>query len=226
MDNQTNWAEVRAVPEFAAAHVKTFINECLVFQHGIRGITAFMSRAFKDFLSKHGIRHAAASPQHPQTTGQNKRTTRTIKDTISSYVCPTHGNWDDYGAAAVFALKTSQHEVTRTTPFELLYGRSPRLPQQHLLGFDTTLQERPARVDSSETLRQVLGALRRSLRAMFMTFPTIQLVPQRASSRKGRALSERTRIDENLPASSACYTTSKHKAKFRTRFGMNINKQE
>lgn len=32
-DYLTKWVEVRAVPDSAAAHVMTFINECLIFQH-------------------------------------------------------------------------------------------------------------------------------------------------------------------------------------------------
>lgn len=33
-------------------------------------------------------------------------------------------------------------------------GRTPRLPQEHHLGLDASLKERPAVLDSSETLQQ------------------------------------------------------------------------
>lgn len=113
-----------------------------------------MSRAFKTLLPKHGIRHAAASPQHPQTNGQVKRSNHTIKDTISSYICPTHEDLDNYVATAVFSLNMSQPEVTLSTPFQLLNVSTPRLPQEHLLGLDTSVQECSAKVDSSDALHQ------------------------------------------------------------------------
>ncbi|KAH6939391.1 hypothetical protein HPB50_017751 [Hyalomma asiaticum] len=92
----TKWLEVRAVSNSAATHVMTSINECLIYRHGTpkllisdRG-TAFTSRDFEKFLCKHGIRHAAASPQHPQTNGLVEGTKGTIKGVISSYIFSTH----------------------------------------------------------------------------------------------------------------------------------------
>jgi glycyl-tRNA synthetase beta subunit len=37
-------------------------------------------------------------------------------------------NWDEYLQAVVFAYNTGIHKTTKYSPYELLYGRLPRLP--------------------------------------------------------------------------------------------------
>ena len=39
-----------------------------------------------------------------------------------------HNNWDEYLQAVVFAYNTSIDKSTRYSPYELLFGRLPRLP--------------------------------------------------------------------------------------------------
>jgi hypothetical protein len=39
-----------------------------------------------------------------------------------------HNNWDEYLQPVVFAYNTGIHKSTKYSPYELLYGRFPRLP--------------------------------------------------------------------------------------------------
>ncbi|CAF4263321.1 unnamed protein product, partial [Rotaria sordida] len=37
-------------------------------------------------------------------------------------------NWDEYLQAVVFAYNSGVHKTTKYSPYELVYGRPPRLP--------------------------------------------------------------------------------------------------
>jgi len=49
------------------------------------------------------------------------------------YVSSRHNDWDDYLPFALYAYRTAMQESTRYAPFELLYGRQPRLPLEAML---------------------------------------------------------------------------------------------
>ena len=39
-----------------------------------------------------------------------------------------HNNWDEYLQAVVFPYNSGNHKTTRYSPYQLVFGRSPRLP--------------------------------------------------------------------------------------------------
>ena len=75
-----------------------------------------------------GYNHILSSPYHPQTNAVVERFNASMVVQVSKLQQKHHNNWDDYLDAIVFAYNTSKHKTTRYSPFELLFGRAPRLP--------------------------------------------------------------------------------------------------
>jgi hypothetical protein len=65
----------------------------------------------------------------------NFKTPHNIAAALSLYVNPSQRDWDLYLPAALMVYRRSVHDVTKFSPYYLLYGRIPRLP------YDVALDE-------------------------------------------------------------------------------------
>lgn len=132
---------VIAVPikdELAQTIVHTFFNQ-VIAKHGCprvvlsdRGANISGERS-RDFFRLFGIKRILTSPYHPQTNGQTERFNRTLAASLTVFVERNQKDWSDYVAAITFAYNISEHAVTHTSPFELVFGRKPRIPIDNLL---------------------------------------------------------------------------------------------
>lgn len=112
-------------------------SECLIHYISIFGIpkmiltdqgTNFTSDLFKktcDFLK---IKNLWSSPYHPQTQGALERSHSTLKEYLKSYVDNEQSNWPRYVYTAMLAYNTSVHSTTHFTPYELMFGNKPTIP--------------------------------------------------------------------------------------------------
>nr|ABL86690.1 putative pol protein [Philodina roseola] len=75
-----------------------------------------------------GYNHIFSTPYHPQTNGIVGRFNSTFIPQISKLQDSENNNWDEYLQAVVFAYNSGVHKTTNYSPYELLYGRPPRLP--------------------------------------------------------------------------------------------------
>ena len=75
-----------------------------------------------------GYNHILSTPYHPQTDAVVERFNASLVVQVSKLQQTHHNNWDDYLDPIVFAYNVAQHKTTKFSPFQLLFGRSPKLP--------------------------------------------------------------------------------------------------
>ena len=79
------------------------------------------------------INRLKTTPYHPECDGLSERDNRTNKAALTSLVNDRMDDWDTKLQFIQFAYNTSVNATTKCTPFELMYGRAPRLPLDLIL---------------------------------------------------------------------------------------------
>lgn len=111
--------------------------ECLVHFISLFGIpktiltdqgTNFTADLFKRTCEFLKIKQIWASPYHPQTQGALERSHSTLKEYLKSYVNENQTNWHKYVYTAMLTYNSSIHTTTRFTPYELIFGHKPFIP--------------------------------------------------------------------------------------------------
>ena len=75
-----------------------------------------------------GIYQSRTTAYHPQYDGQVERQNHTLPEMLAAFVFEHKDDWDSWDSLAVYAYNTSCHESTDFSPYELVFGRSPRTP--------------------------------------------------------------------------------------------------
>ncbi|XP_062418320.1 uncharacterized protein LOC134129059 [Pungitius pungitius] len=88
--------------------------------------TSFMSRTLRELYGLLGIKSVRTSVYHPQTDGLVERMNRTLKSMIRKFISEDERNWDQWLDPLLFAVREVPQASTGFSPFELLFGRSPR----------------------------------------------------------------------------------------------------
>ncbi|CAF1187952.1 unnamed protein product [Rotaria sordida] len=88
----------------------------------------FQNHLMQNIQKLIGYNHIYSTPYHPQTNGIVERFNSTFIPQISKLQDTADNNWDEYLQAVVFAYNSGIHKTTKYSPYELLYGRQPRLP--------------------------------------------------------------------------------------------------
>jgi len=77
-----------------------------------------------------GIETKLSTAYHPQIDGQMERTNQELEQYLRMYVNHRQNNWAEWLATAEFAFNNKVYTATKTLPFQVNYGREPRM------GFD------------------------------------------------------------------------------------------
>lgn len=75
---------------------------------------------------------------HPQGDGQVERQNRTLQDMLATFASEHRDDWDLWIDSVVFAYNTSCHQSTGYSPYELIFGRTPRMPIELECGIPLT----------------------------------------------------------------------------------------
>lgn len=132
-DHFSKWSEAAAIPHKTAENVSDFVLQsicrlgCMDTLDSDQG-REFVNKVLDNLTEGFQIKHNISSAYHPQTQGQRERDNRTLKEMLAKLVNDKHDNWDKYIPSVLFAYNTSQHASTKVTPFQVMYGRTAKLP--------------------------------------------------------------------------------------------------
>lgn len=111
--------------------------ECLIHFISLFGIpkfiltdqgTNFTAELFKRTCEFLKIKQIWASPYHPQTQGALERSHSTLKEYLKSFVNENQTNWHKFVYTAMLTYNSTIHTTTQFTPFELIFGHKPYIP--------------------------------------------------------------------------------------------------
>ncbi|CAF5202400.1 unnamed protein product, partial [Rotaria magnacalcarata] len=90
----------------------------------------FNNQLITAFTQILGYHHIKSTPYHPQTNGAIERFNSTFERQIAKLTDQCVNNWDMHLKSVVFAYNTGQHATTKFSPYELQFGRQPKLPPE------------------------------------------------------------------------------------------------
>ena len=134
VDYFTKWA--KAMPTFNNTRQTTtlfFFNhviarfgvpQAIVMVHGKHFHNHMMSK----LIAKLGLSHDSYTPYHPQSNGQVEAIKKILKRMLQQMIGVCKRNWNLFLYSALWAYRTSVRNMTRFTPFQLVYGLEAILP--------------------------------------------------------------------------------------------------
>ena len=94
----------------------------------------FESAVIKHLCQLANVQKSRTTPYHPQGNGKCERFNRTLLSMLGTLTDDQKSKWKQYVNPLVFAYNCTEHEVHGFSPFQLMFGRKPRLPVD--LAFD------------------------------------------------------------------------------------------
>jgi hypothetical protein len=75
-----------------------------------------------------GLELKISTSFHPQTDGQTERVNLVIQQFLRNYVATDQQDWANHLELAEFCYNNSEHSATRSTPFQMVTGKSLIVP--------------------------------------------------------------------------------------------------
>ncbi|KAK7101623.1 hypothetical protein V1264_019974 [Littorina saxatilis] len=88
----------------------------------------FTSELFQAVMKLLSVHQIHSTPYHAQTNGLVERFNGTLKTMLKRLMTDKPKDWDRYLPAALFAYREIPQTATGYSPFELMFGRTPRGP--------------------------------------------------------------------------------------------------
>ena len=125
-----------AVPtknQTAKTTAEAFLNEFIVHYgiptrpHSDQGAN-FESEIIKELCKLTNINKSHTTPYHSQGNAGPERFNRTLLNMLGTLENNQKSDWKKYVSSLVFFYNSTPHESTKISPFELMFGRRPKLP--------------------------------------------------------------------------------------------------
>ncbi len=123
--------------------------------HTDQGIN-FESELIAELLALSGVSKSRTTAYHPMGNGITERFNRTLGNMLRSLPLRSKDKWPQQIQTLTFAYNSTVHETTGYAPFQLMFGRVPRLPVDVM--FKQVLRD-PATVDYSSYAATLMSHL-------------------------------------------------------------------
>lgn len=127
---------------------------------------SFESALISELLSVAGVKKSHTTPYHPMGNGGVERFNRTLGNMIRALPPAAKQRWPRMLKSLTFAYNCTIHETTGYAPFQLMFGRTPRLPVDVLFG--SVLRDNDV-VDYDVYVRDLLKDLKQAVTIARMT---------------------------------------------------------
>ena len=119
----------------------------------------FESKTIKELCELGGIRKVRTTPYHPRGNPV-ERFNRTLLQMLGTLETEDKTHWRDFVKPLVHAYNCTRNDVTGFTPYELMFGRQPRLPVDLAFGLPVNKQQK----SHSQYVRDLKSNLEESYR--------------------------------------------------------------
>ena len=102
---------------------------------------SFTSKVITELCRILGMEKSHCSVYHPMGNGQTERYNRTLLNMLATLPSEKKAQWKDFVLPMVHAYNCTKHDSTGFAPFELMFGRKPRLPVDLVLGLDVAMND-------------------------------------------------------------------------------------
>ncbi len=116
----------------------------------------FGSELIAELLALSGVSKSRTTVYHPMGSGITERFNRTLGNMLRSLPLRSKDKWPQQIQTLTFAYNSTVHETTGYAPFQLMFGRVPRLPVDVM--FKQVLRD-PATVDYSSYATTLMSHL-------------------------------------------------------------------
>ena len=135
----TKWAEAYPLRSQTAEDVYPLVLD-FVARYGIPDNILtdqggeFENELLEKLYQQLGLRKIRTAAYHPQTDGQAERFNRCLIQMLRATTTDRNVHWDEVLAPVLFAYRSAVNSSTGFSPYEMLYGRAPKLPGHLVLG--------------------------------------------------------------------------------------------
>ena len=132
-DDLTKYSYAEPIPNHEARTIASKISK-FVTLFGIPKFiltdqgTDFTSNIIKNLMKLFKTNHIKSTPYHPQTNGALERSHLTLKEYLKHYINERQDDWDEFIPFAMYSFNSHTHTSTGYTPYELLFGKKPFIP--------------------------------------------------------------------------------------------------
>ena len=97
---------------------------------------SFQNSIIESLCSMYDIKQSRTTPYHPMGNGQCEHCNRTLHNLLRTLPEGRKNKWPDYLPELCYAYNSTPHASTGFAPYELLFGRQPRLPVDNFLNLN------------------------------------------------------------------------------------------
>ena len=140
VDMFTSWVEASPMKSLTAEETAQVFFRLIISRHGCpRKVLTdqgrqFTSSLFQTLCNQYRIQKLESTAYHHQTNGKAERFNRFLLNSMATQINKDHNNWDKLLDKCLMIYRVSISRMLDETPFFLLHGRDPTLPQDVLTG--------------------------------------------------------------------------------------------